>query len=141
MDRFIDGFGVTKFNSILCLKSNMDRFIAHTPSGYFFPLFSFKIQYGQIYRSLKTYIGLCLIVFKIQYGQIYRFHLPSVILSKSWFRIQYGQIYSQMIHLILTLLWWFKIQYGQIYSGKIFLHIPFLLSLKSNMDRFIDLKI
>ena len=31
MDRFIDGFGVTKFNSILCLKSNMDRFIAHTP--------------------------------------------------------------------------------------------------------------
>ena len=50
----------------------MDRFIAQTESFQEIGIKQFKIQYGQIYRSVINTKSKYEPTFKIQYGQIYR---------------------------------------------------------------------
>ena len=96
----------------------MDRFIAvKTASGTDVEK-TFKIQYGQIYRSYS--------VQNVLYVLNLKSNMDRFIVDKKQadynviiFKIQYGQIYSQSTLNIANNLARFKIQYGQIYSRQI----------------------
>ena len=94
MDRFIASLEKFDSEKNYILKSNMDRFIAvcHPPISAMY--WSFKIQYGQIYRTMKVITDVIIPNFKIQYGQIYRIRAVRTQERASQFKIQYGQIYS-----------------------------------------------
>ena len=58
--------------------------------------------------------------------------------SAKLFKIQYGQIYSFFDYATDIATPFFKIQYGQIYRSFIKNEKEMVKSLKSNMDRFIE---
>ena len=93
----------------------MDRFIDETRTPNLTRTSEFKIQYGQIYRPIIYCDGIQYSLFKIQYGQIYRPYTECELIIPYWFKIQYGQIYRKS-------------------NSEELLQ---MLSLKSNMDRFI----
>ena len=137
MDRFIGKILLSKINSSVCLKSNMDRFIVFSFAHSIRKRNMFKIQYGQIYSIYYFVDKIKFLAFKIQYGQIYSIYQSATARDFMCLKSNMDRFIALLHNTNGFGTKRFKIQYGQIY--RIF---PKTVdyqsnSLKSNMDRFI----